>query len=88
MNSLTDDDTHTLTLHRSTIRSDLVTHFKNGSKPHNKKLEFIILDPRGKPEERVGVGVSRDVYTTFWEEIGDGLVTHPWGLSRYSYDFK
>ena len=72
MNSLTDEDTHTLTLHRSTIRSDLVNYFKDGSKPHNKKLQFIILDPRGKPEE--GVGVTRDVYTAFWKEIGDGFL--------------
>ena len=72
MNSLTDECTQTLTLHRSTIRSDLVNYFKDGSKPHNKKLQFIILDPRGKPEE--GVGVTRDVYTTFRKEIGDGFL--------------
>ena len=72
MNSLTDEDTHTLTVHRSTIRSDLVNYFKDGSKPHNKKLQFIILDPRGKPEE--GVGVTRDVYTAICKNIVDGFL--------------
>ena len=52
----------------------LVNHFKDGSKPHNKKLEFIILDQRGKPEEGVEVGVTRDVHTAFLKEIGDGFL--------------
>ena len=52
---------HTLTIHRSTIRNNLITYFKDGSKPHNKRLEFIVLDPRGKPEEGVGIGMSRYV---------------------------
>ena len=74
VNSLTDEDTHTLTLHRSTIRSDLVKYFKDLSQPHSKKLQFIILDPRGIPEEGVGVGVTRDVYSAFWKEVGDGFL--------------
>ena len=65
---------HTLTIHRSTIRNNLITYFKDGSKLHNKRLEFIVLDPRGKPEEGVGIGMSRDVYIIFWKGIGDGFL--------------
>ena len=52
------------------------TKKKNNNNTDNnnyKTITYHVIDPRGKCEEGIGVGVERDLYTCFWGEVLDSL---------------
>ena len=57
-----------LYVHRSHIRKDLITHFKDPSIMECALL-FKMINERGKTEKGEGIGVLREVFTLFWGEF-------------------
>ena len=58
-------------VHRQNLRVDLVEAFKRVSL--SDTIRFIIINTRGEKESGVGAGVERDIYSSTWKEILDGL---------------
>ncbi len=57
-----------LEVHRSLIRKDLITHFKDPSIMECALL-FKMINERGETEKGEGIGVLREVFTLFWGEF-------------------
>jgi hypothetical protein len=57
-----------LEVHRSLIRKDLITHFKDPSIMECALL-FKMINERGETEKGEGIGVLREVFTLFWGGI-------------------
>lgn len=55
-------------LHRTYIKSDLIENFKDPS-VMNCNVTFKIINERGELELGVGIGVTCEVYTLFWNEF-------------------
>ena len=60
-----------IVVHRQNLRVDLVEAFKTVN--FSDKIRFIIINTRGEKEPGVGAGVERDIYSSAWKEILDGL---------------
>ena len=60
-----------LTVHRATIRADMITLFK---KDYDQEIDFTIVDHRGDEEIGAGTGVTREVFTSFWKYVYDSLL--------------
>ena len=60
-----------ITVHRLRMKEDIIESFK--SVTLTDIVRFKIIDPTGKTEDGVGVGVLRDIYTSVWEEMFDSL---------------
>ena len=58
-------------LHCQNLRVDLVEAFKTVNL--SDTIRFIIINARGEKEPGVGAGVERDIYSSAWKEILDGL---------------
>ena len=54
---------------RSNVRADMIAKFKDISIAQS--IQFTFIDPRGEREAGVGSGVTRDIYSTFWEELSE-----------------
>ena len=61
-------DTLKLEIHRTTIKQDLIRVFVDPS-IFDKVIEFKLINERGNIEAGEGMGVSREVYTLFWNEF-------------------
>lgn len=55
-------------LRRSHLKDDVISLFKNPGSLSGIS-SFRIIDERGKLEEGVGSGVTRDVIATFWQQL-------------------
>ena len=58
-------------VHRRDLYLDLVEAFKTVSL--SDTIRFIIINARGEKEPGVGAGDERDIYSSAWKEILDGL---------------
>ena len=58
-------------LHNQNLVLDLVEAFKTVSL--SDTIRFIIINARGEKGPGVGAGVERDIYSSAWKEILDGL---------------
>ena len=47
--------------------------FQNSTVSPSDTIRFIIFNARGEKESGVGAGVERDIYSSAWKEILDGL---------------
>ena len=56
---------------RQSLRVDLVEAFKTVSL--SDTIRFIIINARGEKEPGVGAGLERNIYSSAWKEILDGL---------------
>lgn len=54
-------------VHRSRLKDNVMSLFKKDSL--SCIFSFRIIDERGKLEEGVGSGVTRDVIATFWQQL-------------------
>ena len=59
-------------VHRQNLRLDLVEAFKTVSL--SDSIRFIIVNARGEKEPGVCAGCERDIYSSAWKEILDGLL--------------
>ncbi|XP_028409486.1 uncharacterized protein LOC114532099 [Dendronephthya gigantea] len=57
-----------LVIHRSNVKCDLLNHFVNDTLLH-KIVDVKMLDPRGMEEKGEGVGVVRDAFSLFWNDV-------------------
>lgn len=71
VNLVLSDDIKTIKVHRLRLKEDMINGFKQIME--NDKIKFTIIDPRGEEESGVGIGVDRDLYTSFWMEVADSL---------------
>ena len=55
-------------VHRTRLKEDLISFFKNQDSAGDLS-SFRVIDERGRLEEGEGSGVTRDVITTFWQQI-------------------
>ena len=68
-------------LHNQNLVLDLVEAFKTVSL--SDTIRFIIINARGEKEPGVGAGVERDIYSSAWKEILDGLCVGEKGRVPY-----
>ena len=74
-----DDTTHAqtiqITVHRSTVLSDVIKQFKENKslRDLNLRMVFQVIDNKGKNEKGAGIGVVRDVIAMFWGKFYDAL---------------
>ena len=61
-----------LTIHRSLVKEDMTEYFKSHD-IMDKELIFEIINERGTLEQGVGIGVTREVYTLFWNEFANSM---------------
>ena len=64
--------TKILTVHRTLVKKDMIEYFKSHD-IMNKELIFEIINERGTLEEGVGIGVTREVCTLFWNEFANSM---------------
>ena len=64
--------TKILTVHRNLVKKDMIEYFKSHD-IMNKELIFEIINERGTLEQGVGIGVTREVYTLFWNEFANSM---------------
>ena len=64
--------TKILTVHRTLVKKDMIEYFKSHD-IMNKELIFEIINERGTLEQGVGIGVTREVYTLFWNEFANSM---------------
>ena len=57
-----------LRVHRSCLKTELISHFKDESILMHD-ITFEVINQRGEMEKGVGIGVARDIYSSFWEEF-------------------
>ena len=62
-------------VHRTRLKEDLISFFKNQDSAGDLS-SFRVIDERGRLEEGEGSGVTRDVITTFWQQILETLSKH------------
>ena len=55
-------------VHRTNLKGDLINIFKDENSMGEVE-SFKVIDERGLPEEGDGIGVTRDVVTTFWQQF-------------------
>lgn len=55
-------------VHRSCLKDDLLEIFKTESYT-STNLSFKVIDEKGRVEEGEGIGVARDVISTFWQQL-------------------
>ncbi|XP_057293155.1 uncharacterized protein LOC130621818 [Hydractinia symbiolongicarpus] len=73
-------------VHRTNIRADMVEAFKTITVP--QKIKFVVIDARGEKETGIGIGVDRDIYSSVWQDILDGLcVGHTERVPFVRHDF-
>ena len=68
---LTESEDVNVIVHRQNLPIDLVEAFKTVSL--SDTIRFIIINARGEKGPGVGAGVERDIYSSAWKEILDGL---------------
>ena len=61
-----------VTVHRTTIKKDMIELFQD-SDILSSVLMFTFVGFNGLPEKGEGVGVARDVLTSFWQQFFDSL---------------
>ncbi|KAJ7348201.1 hypothetical protein OS493_039557 [Desmophyllum pertusum] len=61
-----------ITVHRSTMRKDLIEIFSDPN-ISNFLLDVIVIDSNGHPEEGRGRGVLLDILTEFWQDFFTSL---------------
>ncbi|XP_028412414.1 uncharacterized protein LOC114535234 [Dendronephthya gigantea] len=61
-----------VTVHRTTIKKDMIILFQDPDILSNL-LMFTVVGFNGLPEKGEGVGVARDVLTSFWQQFFDSL---------------
>ena len=66
---------------RQSLRVDLVEAFKTVSL--SDTIRFIIINARGEKEPGVGAGLERNIYSSAWKEILDGLCVGEKGRVPY-----
>ena len=64
--------TKILTVHRTLVKKDMIEYFKSHDIT-NKELIFEVINGRGTLEQGVGIGVTREVYTLFWNEFANSM---------------
>ena len=64
--------TKMLTVHRTLVKKDMIAYFKSHD-IMNKELIFEIINEGGTLEQGVGIGVTREVYTLFWNEFANSM---------------
>lgn len=64
--------TKNVTVHRSTIKKDMIELFQNPDLL-SSVLMFTVIGFDGLPEKGEGVGVARDILTSFWQQFYDSL---------------
>ena len=57
-----------LKVHRSCLKTDLINHFKDDS-ILNHDITFDVINQRGEIEQGAGIGVTREVYSSFWVDF-------------------
>ena len=70
------EQTIQITVHRSTVLSDVIKQFKEKPKTlddPNLCMIFQVVDNKGKNERGAGTGVVRDVIVKFWGKFYDAL---------------
>ena len=60
-----------IVVHRLKLKEDIINEFKKVD--INDKIVFKVTDQAGQPEEGVGVGAERDIYSVAWQEMLDSL---------------
>ena len=58
-------------MHRLKLKEDIIKKFKRVDV--NDKIVFEVIHQAGQPEEAVGVGVERYIYSVAWQEMLDSL---------------
>ncbi|XP_057296222.1 uncharacterized protein LOC130625171 [Hydractinia symbiolongicarpus] len=66
---VTDVVQHIAKIHRMTIKKDLMDLFITKQINVTDDIRYIWIDPRGQEENGAGSGVSRDIYSSFWNEV-------------------
>ena len=68
-------ETIQITVHRSTILSDIIKQFKENksSRDLNLRMVFQVIDNKGENEKGAGIGVVCDVIAMFWGKFYDAL---------------
>ena len=64
--------TKILTVHQTLVKKDMIEYCKSHD-IMNKELIFEIINERGTLEQRVGIGVTSEVYTLFWNEFANSM---------------
>ena len=64
-----------ITVHRSTVLSDIIKQLKENKSllDLNPRIIFQVIDNKGKSEKGAGIGVTRDVNAIFWTKFYDAL---------------
>ncbi len=57
-----------LVIHRCNVKLDLLNYFVDGS-ILNKLVDVKMIDPRCVEEKGEGVGVVRDAFSLFWNDV-------------------
>eukprot|EP00794_Sanderia_malayensis_P000832 gene832-124_t len=65
---LSDNELKSVIIHRATLKEDVIRIFADPS-ILTYDLNFTIIDNRGREEEGKGIGVSREVVSSFWTEV-------------------
>ena len=65
-------DVRAVTVHRTNIKNDLIVLFQDPNILSNV-LMFTVIGFNGLPEKGEGVGVAREVLTSFWQQFFDSL---------------
>ena len=60
-----------IVVHTLKLKEDIINEFKKVD--INDKIVFKVIDQAGQPEESVGVGVERDIYSGVWQEMLDSF---------------
>ncbi len=61
-----------VTVHRTTLKNDMIELFQDPD-TLSKVLMFSVIGFDGSTEKGEGVGVARDVFTSFWQVFFDSL---------------
>ncbi|KXJ21767.1 hypothetical protein AC249_AIPGENE15187 [Exaiptasia diaphana] len=57
-----------LRIHRSYLKKDLIADFKDEN-ILNRDITFEVINQRGDVEQGAGIGVTREVYSSFWVDF-------------------
>ncbi|XP_057308149.1 uncharacterized protein LOC130646033 [Hydractinia symbiolongicarpus] len=66
---VTDVAQHIAKIHHMTIKKDLMDLFITKQINVTDDIRYIWIDPRGQEESGARSGVSRDIYSSFWNEV-------------------
>ena len=59
-----------LKVHRMQLKDDMIKEFR---KITNENITFEVIDSRGRIEPGEGIGTSRDIYASLWQELMDSV---------------